>query len=552
MTAKDIKFGDDARAKIAGGVKKLADAVRVTMGPKGRNVILEKSFGAPTVTNDGVTIAKEVEFEDKFENMGAQLAKEVATRTNDVAGDGTSTATILADAMIREGLKNVAAGANPMAIKLGIDAATEVVAKYLEKMAEPIDSMEKIEQVATISAQNPEVGKIIAEVFEQVGADGVVTVEEGQTMGLEKEVVEGMQFDNGYLSPYMVSNPETMISEVDNARILLTDKKISNIQEILPLLEQVAQSGEKNLVIISENVESEALATLVVNKLRGTFNVLAVKAPGFGERRKAMLQDIAVLTAGRVIAEEVGLKLETAGLEDLGRAKKVVAGKDFTMIVDGAGDKNAIDARVEEIEREIDNSKSEYDKEKLAERRAKLAGGVAVVKVGAATEVELKEKKHRIEDAVLATKAASEEGIVAGGGTALLRAAQGLKKFNVKNVEEQVGVEIVARALEAPCRQIAENSGFEGSVVVADVLRSDDVEDGFDAAEGAVKNLIKAGIIDPKKVTRSALQNAASIAGTFLTTEAAVSEIPKKDDCCGAGGGAPAGMPGMGGMGGMM
>lgn len=546
--AKDIHFGDDARAKIANGVKKLADTVRVTMGPKGRNVILEKSFGAPMVTNDGVTIAKEVSFEDKFENMGAQLAKEVATKTNDIAGDGTSTATILADAMIREGLKNVAAGANPMAIKLGIDAATEYVVHKLEETQEPVDSVEKIEQVATISAQNPEVGKIIAEVFESVGADGVVTVEEGQTMGLEKEVVEGMQFENGYLSPYMVSNPEAMTAEIENAKILLTDKKISSIQEILPLLEQVAQSGDKNLVIISENVESEALATLIVNKLRGTFNVLAVKAPGFGERRKAMLQDIAILTGARVVSEEIGLKIENAGMADLGRAKKVVSGKDFTMIVDGAGKAKDIENRVVEIEREIDKSKSEYDKEKLAERRAKLAGGVAVIKVGAATEVELKEKKHRIEDAVLATKAATEEGIVAGGGTALLRAAKGLKNEKLKDPEQQVGMEIVARALQAPCRQIAENSGFEASVIVADILKSSNEDDGFDAAEGIVKNLVKAGIIDPKKVTRSALQNAASIAGTFLTTEAAVADLPSKDTCSHNGPQMPAGMGGMPGM----
>lgn len=528
--AKDIKFGNDSRSRIAGGVKKLADAVRVTMGPKGRNVILEKSYGAPTVTNDGVTIAKEIEFEDKFEDMGAKLAKEVATKTNDVAGDGTTTATVLADAMITEGIRNVAAGANPIAIQAGIDKATKFVVDQLAKMAESVDSNEKIEQVATISAQNPEVGKIIAEVFETVGADGVVTVEEGQTMGLEKEVVEGMQFDNGYLSPYMVSNPETMSAEVDNAKILLTDKKISSIQDILPLLEQVAQAGDKNLVIVAEDVESEALATLIVNKLRGTFNVLAVKAPGFGDRRKQMLQDLAILTGGRVISEEVGLKLENATLDDLGKAKKVISTKENTTIVDGAGHKSSIENRIKEIEREIDKSKSDYDKEKLAERRAKLGGGVAVIKVGAATEVELKEKKHRIEDAVLATKAASQEGIVAGGGTALLRAAQKLTELKTTNKEEQVGIDIVRRALESPVRQIAENAGYEGSVVVADILKSKDVHDGFDAAEGVIKNLTKAGIIDPKKVTRSALQNAASIAGVFLTTEAAVVELPKKEE----------------------
>jgi chaperonin GroEL len=544
--AKNIKFGDDARAKIAKGVNKLANAVRVTMGPKGRNVIIQKSYGSPTVTNDGVTIAKEISFEDKFEDMGAQLAKEVATKTNDTAGDGTSTATILADAMIREGIKNVAAGANPMAIKLGIDAATVMVANELAEMATPVNSREKIEQVATVSAQNPEVGRIIADVFEKVGADGVVTVEEGQTLGLEKEIVEGMQFDNGYLSPYMITNSEKMSSEMENPRILLTDQKISSIQEILPLLENLAKSGEKNLVIIAEDVESEALATLIVNKLRGTFNVLAVKAPGFGDRRKAMLQDLAVLTGGRVISSEIGLKLETADINDLGRAKKVVSTKDSTMIVDGHGEKQAIENRIKEIEREIDASKSDYDREKLAERRAKLGGGVAVIKVGAATEVELHEKKHRIEDAVLATKAASEEGIVAGGGTALLRAAQTLKTFQCEDSEQQVGINIVLRALEEPCRQIAENSGFEGSVVVSDVLREKNQNIGFDAAEGKVKDLVKAGIIDPKKVTRSALQNAASIAGTFLTTEAGIVDIPEDKPV------APAMPGGMGGMGGMM
>lgn len=544
--AKDIKFGNDARSKIANGVKKLADTVRVTMGPKGRNVILEKSYGSPVVTNDGVTIAKEIEFEDKYENMGAKLAKEVATKTNDSAGDGTTTATVLADAIITEGLKNVAAGANPIAIQRGIMSATAVVTDALAKMAEPVDSNEKIQQVATISAQNPEVGRIIAEVFEQVGADGVVTVEEGNTMGLEKFVVEGMQFDSGFLSPYMITNPEAMEAVLENPYILLTDKKIGNLQDILPLLEAVVAEGNKNLVIIAEDVESEALATLVVNKLRGTFNVLAVKAPGFGDRRKAMLDDIAILTGGRVISEEVGLKLDQATIQDLGRAKKVISTGDFTTVVDGAGDANAIANRVLEIERAIDNSKSDYDKEKLAERRAKLGGGVAVIKVGAATEVELKEKKHRIEDAVLATKAASSEGIVAGGGSALLRAAQELRTYKSKDAEEQVGVDIVIRALEAPVRQIAENAGFEGSVVVNEILTSDDLEDGFDAAEGKVKNLVKAGIIDPKKVTRNAIENAASIAGTFLTTEAAVTDIPSDDAA------APAMPGGMGGMGGMM
>ena len=549
--AKDIKFGNHARGKVANGVKKLADAVRVTMGPKGRNVILDKGYGAPTVTNDGVTIAKEIEFECKFENMGAQLAKEVATKTNDAAGDGTTTATVLADAIIREGLKNVEAGANPIALKRGIDAAVAAVVTELEKMAEPINSNDKIQQVATISAQDAEVGKIIADVFAKVGAEGIVTVEDGQTLGLDTEVVEGMQFDNGYLSPYMVTKTDTMTSVVENAKILLTDKKISSIQEILPLLEQVAQSGEKNLVIIAEDIESEALATLIVNKLRGTFNVLGVKAPGFGDRRKAMLQDIAILTGGRVISDEVGLKLDHATLEDLGQAKKVVSTKDTTTIVDGTGSKESITTRIKEIEREIDNSNSDYDKEKLAERRAKLGDGVAVIKVGAASEVEQKERKHRIEDAILATKAASAEGVVAGGGCALLRAAQTLKNFKLANTEEQVGVSLVIRALEAPVRQIVENAGYEGSVVVNDIIKSKELHTGFDAAQGELKDLVVAGIIDPKKVARSALQNAASIAGTFLTTESAIVELPKKDPPMS--GGMPGGMDPsmMGGMGGM-
>ncbi len=550
MTAKNIIYGNEARSRIADGVHKLAQAVRVTMGPKGRNVILEKSYGAPTVVNDGVTIAKEIEFEDRYENMGAQLAKEVATKTNDLAGDGTTTATVLADAIIQEGLKNVAAGANPIAIQKGIRIATEFITNELANIAEPIDSNEKMEQVATISAQSEEVGKIIAEVFAQVGADGVVTVEEGQTLGLEKDIVEGMQFDNGYLSPYMVSNPENMSSIVEDAKILITDKKISSIQNILPLLEQVAQSGQKNLVIIAEDIESEALATLIVNKLRGTFNVLGVKAPGFGERRKAMLQDIAILTGGTVISEDIGLKLENATLDDLGKAKKVISTKDSTTVVDGGGSSEDIKRRIVEIEREIDNSKSDYDREKLAERRAKLGGGVAVIKVGAATEVELHEKKHRIEDAVLATKAASLEGIVSGGGVALLRLAEKLKAITLKNEEEMVGVRIVQKALESPVRQIAENAGYEGSVVVNTILAQKDIHFGFNAATGEYMDMLKAGIIDPKKVTRSALENAASIAGVFLTTEAAISEIPKKEEADSAH--AHPGMGGMGGMGGMM
>lgn len=546
MSAKDIQYGNDARGAIAQGVHDLAEVVRVTMGPKGRNVILEKSYGSPVVTNDGVTIAKEVEFEDKYANMGATLAKEVASKTNDSAGDGTTTATVLADAIIREGLKNVAAGANPIAVQRGILSAAQVVTDELANMAIPVDSNEMIQQVATISAQSPEVGQVIAEVFEEVGTSGVVTVEEGNTLGLEKIVVEGMQFDNGYLSPYMSTDTDKMIAELENPKILLTDKKIANIQEILPVLEAVVQSGNKNLVIIAEDIESEALATLVVNKLRGTFNVLAVKAPGFGDRRKAMLQDIAILTGGKVISEEVGLKLENATLDDLGEAKKVISSKDATTVVDGAGSPELISDRVKEIEREIDASSSDYDKEKLAERRAKLGGGVAVIKVGAATEVELKERKHRLEDAVLATKAASAEGIVAGGGVALLRAAQSLKEYKAANADEQVGVNIVIKALEAPVRQIAENAGYEGSVVVNDILAAKEANEGFDAAEGVIKDMVKAGIIDPKKVTRSAIENAASIAATFLTTEAAITEIPKEEPA------APAMPAGMGGMPGMM
>ena len=543
--AKDIKFGDDARAQVAAGVTKLADAVRVTMGPKGRNVILEKSYGAPTVTNDGVTIAKEVEFEDPYENMGATLAKEVASKTNDAAGDGTTTATVLADAIIREGLKNVTAGANPIAIQRGIDKAVAVVVDELGNMAEPIDSNEKIAQVATISAQNAEVGSIIAEVFDEVGADGVVSVEDGNTMGLEKSIVMGMQFDSGYLSPYMVSDTENMEAVLEDTSVLITDKKIASVQEILPLLEGIVQSGNKNLLIIAEDIESEALATLVVNKLRGTFNVVGVKAPGFGDRRKAMLEDIAILTGARVISEEVGLKLDQATINDLGHAKKAMVTQDSATIVDGSGDAQLVANRIREIERDIDRAKSDYDKEKLAERRAKLGGGVAVIKVGAATEVELKEKKHRIEDAVLATKAASAEGVVAGGGSALLKAAQKLNDVKLDDEEEMVGVHIVARALEAPARQIAENAGFEGSVVINDILNSKGAADGFDAAEGTMKDLVKAGIIDPKKVTRSALQNAASIAATFLTTEAAVTDIPSDEPAAPA---MPGGMPGMGGM----
>ncbi|PID70226.1 chaperonin GroEL [bacterium DOLZORAL124_38_8] len=543
---KTIKYGDDARSAIAHGVKKLADTVRVTMGPKGRNVILEKAYGSPLVTNDGVTIAKEIEFEDQYENMGAMLAKEVASKTNDSAGDGTSTATILADKLIAEGLRNVTAGANPMAIKTGIEKATEFVTEKLADMAEAIDSVEKIKQVAAVSAQNEEVGEIIANIFEKIGAEGVVTVEEGKTSKLETSIVEGMQFDSGYLSPYMVTNSETMTAEVENAKILLTDQKVENLKQILPLLESLAQSGEKNLVIIAEDVASEALATLIVNKLRGAFNVLAVKAPGFGDRRKEMLKDLAILTGGNVISSDLGQKLENATVADLGSAHKIIATKDTTMVVDGNGNPTEIEHRVREIETAMATVKSDYDRDKLAERRAKLAGGVAVIKVGAATEVELKERKLRIEDAVLATKAATEEGVVAGGGTAFLRAAKMLNELTLENNEEQVGVEILKNALEAPARQIAENSGFESSVVINEVLKNENPQVGFNALTGETEDLVQSGIIDPKKVTRSALQNAASIAATFLTTEAAIVSKKSENTPPAMPAGMGGGMPGMG------
>ena len=547
MSAKQIKFGDEARKDLLKGVKKLYDAVRVTMGPKGRNVILEKSFGVPTITNDGVTIAKDIELEDKFENMGAEIIKEVASKTNDIAGDGTTTATVLAYSIITEGLRNVTAGANPVSIKNGINKAVKAVNDELEKMSEKVSSKEKIEQVASLSAQDPEVGKMIADVMDEVGNDGVITVEEGQTIGLSKDIVEGMQFDKGYVSPYMITDTARMEAVFENASLLITDKKISSIQEILPLLEKMAQAGKKDLVIIAEEIEGEALATLVVNKLRGTFNALAIKAPGYGDRRKAMLQDIAILTGGKVISEEVGLKLENTELDDLGQAKKVIADKENTTIVDGSGKKQEIEKRINEIESEFDKSDSEFDREKLMERKAKLAGGVAVIKVGAATEVELKEKKHRVEDSLSATRAAVEEGIVIGGGSAILKASKVLKKLKGKNDDENVGIKIVLDALSAPARQIAENAGKEGSVIVNSILNESDAKKGYDADKNEITDLIKAGIVDPKKVTRSAVENAASAAAMFLTTECAVSEVPKKEDP------ASAGMPpgGMGGMGGM-
>lgn len=536
-------FGDDARHKIVGGVKQLADAVRITMGPRGRNVMLEKSFGGPQIVNDGVTIAKEVELEDKFENMGAQLVKEVATKTNDKAGDGTTTSIVLAEALISEGIKNVTAGANPMSIKIGMEKATKAVVEKLNAMAQPVTTQEKISQVATISAQDPRVGELLGELENQVKS-GVITVEEGQTQGLEKEIVEGMQFDNGYVSPYMVTDTTRMDATVDGAYILITDKKISSVKEIVPLLEQLAQGGKKELVIIAEDIDGEALATLVVNKIRGAFSALAIKAPAFGERRKEILKDIAALTGGRVISEEVGLKLEEATLEDLGHADKVIATKDNTVIVGGKGEKSEIDARINQIDALFANSTSDFGKEKLAERRAKLTGGVAVIKVGASTEVEMKEKKLRIEDALNATRAAVDEGIVPGGGVALLLASADLENLKVDNEDEMTGVMIVKKALEAPIRQIAINAGKDGGVVAMKVSQAkegmgyDAMKDEFDV------DMIKAGIIDPKKVTRAALENAASLAAIFLTTECGVAELPKPD--------APAMPPMPGGMPGMM
>ena len=542
---KDIIFSEDARKKLFAGVTKLADAVRITMGPKGRNVILEKSYGSPTITNDGVTIAKEIELEDKFENMGAEMVKEVASKTNDAAGDGTTTATVLAHAIIAEGLKYLTAGANAMNLKAGIAKATKAVVAELEKLAEPVKTKEQQKQVATISAQNEEVGEVIADVLEKVGENGVITVEEGQTMGLEVDVVEGMQFDNGYISPYFITNTQNLKAEFADAEILITDKKISSIQEILPLLEKLTKAGKKELVIIAEDIDGEALATLVVNKLRGGFSALAVKAPGFGDRRKAMLADIAALTGAKVISEEVGLKLENVEIEDLGRAAKIISDKDTTIVVDGKGNKQEIEARVAAIKNELENSTSDFDKEKLIERLAKLTGGVGVIKVGAATEVEQKERQHRVEDAVEATKAAVEEGIVAGGGVALIRAKQVLRDMKTEDDDEKTGIEIIAKALEIPVRQIAENAGEDGGAILAKIVEAKNPNEGFDAASGKFVDLVETGIIDPKKVTRSALENASSIAGIFLTTEGAIADKPQKD-----GPTAPPAMPGgMGGMG---
>lgn len=545
---KQIIFSEDARHKLLDGVDKLAEAVKVTLGPKGRNVALDKGFGAPTITNDGVTIAKEIELKNKYENMGAQLVQEVATKTNDAAGDGTTTATVLAQAMVREGIKNVAAGANPMLIRRGIERGTEKVLAKLVEISTEIKTTEEKAQVASISASDEEVGKLISEIMEKVGQNGVVTVEEGQTLGLDKEVVEGMQFDNGYISPYMITDTGRMETVMEEPMILITDKKISSIQEILPLLEKLAQAGKKNFVIIAEDVEGEALATLIVNKLKGVFNTLAIKAPGFGDRRKEMLADIATLTGGTVISEDVGLKLDAAEVTHLGQAHKVIADKDNTTVVDGKGEKGSIEERIEQIKKQLDSTDSEFDREKLEERLAKLSGGVGVIKVGAATETELEEKKHRIEDAVSATKAAVEEGIVPGGGVALVRAINALDEVKAKG-DETVGVRILRRSLEEPLRQIATNAGKDGAVILSEVLKREGNE-GYNAAEDQFEDLVKAGIIDPTKVTRSALQNAASVAAMLLTTEAAVTDIPEKKEAMPpAPGGMPGGMGDMAGMG---
>ena len=542
--AKDIKFSEDARSAMLRGVDKLADAVKVTLGPKGRNVVLEKKFGSPLITNDGVTIAKDIELEDAFENMGAKLVAEVASKTNDNAGDGTTTATVLAQSMIREGLKNVTAGANPVGIRKGIDFAVAAAITELKTISKPIEGKESIAQVAAISSGDSEVGELIAEAMERVGNDGVITIEESKGFTTELDVVEGMQFDRGYASPYMVTDSDKMEAILENPYVLITDKKISSIQEILPVLEQVVQQG-KPLLLISEDVEGEALATLVVNKLRGTFNAVAVKAPGFGDRRKAMLEDIAILTGAEVITEDLGLDLKSTNITQLGRASKVVVTKDNTTIVEGNGDSSRIASRVSQIRAQLEETTSEFDKEKLQERLAKLAGGVAVVKVGAATETELKERKLRIEDALNATRAAVEEGIVSGGGTALVNVYNKVAALaETKEGDVATGLKIVLRALEEPVRQIANNAGLEGSIVV-DRLKREEIGIGFNAATGEWVNMIDAGIVDPTKVTRSALQNAASVAALFLTTEAVVADIPEK-------GGAPMGMPDMGGMGGMM
>lgn len=551
MFSKEIKFGEDARRSLEKGVDTLANTVKVTLGPKGRNVVLDRKFGSPTITNDGVTIARDIDLEDPWENLGCQLVKEVAIKTNDVAGDGTTTATVLAQAMIKEGLKNVAAGANPMIMRKGIEKAVKAAIDEIQTISKPVESKEAISQVAAISASDTEIGELIADAMEKVGRDGVITVEESNSVGTSLEVVEGMNFDRGYISMYMITDTDKMVANLDNPYILITDKKISAIGEILPVLEKVVQSG-KPLLLIAEDVEGEALSTIVVNKLRGTFTCVAVKAPAFGERRKAMLEDIAVLTKGQVVTEDIGIKMENVTLDMLGRANKVVVKKDETIIVDGSGTEEEVKNRIANIKKQLAESDSEYDREKLQERMAKLSGGVAIIKVGAATETELKEKKHRIEDALAATKAAVEEGIVSGGGVALINAMKAVEKVEAQG-DELTGVKLVEKALEEPLRQIANNAGIEGSVVVEKVKEAQAQLSGigFNALTNVYEDMIKAGIIDPAKVTRSAVQNAASIASMVLTTEAIVSEKPGEDKGMGAGMGG--GMGGMGGgMGGMM
>jgi chaperonin GroEL len=540
MAHKELKFDEEARRSLERGVNVLADAVKVTLGPKGRYVVLDKKFGAPTITNDGVTIAREIELEDVFENQGAQLVREVATATNDVAGDGTTTATVLAQAIVREGLRNVAAGANPIALKRGIEVAVEQVVADLKKQSKEISGKEDIARVATISAREREIGDVISDAIEKVGKDGVVNVEEGQTFGLELEFTEGMQFDKGYLSPYMITDAERMEAVLEDPYILVANQKIGAVKDLLPVLEQVIQSG-KPLLVVSEDVEGEALATIVVNKLRGTFTAVAVKAPGFGDRRKRMLEDIAILSGAEVITEEMGLKLENTKLSQLGKARRVVIDKDSTTIIDGAGESDGIKARIKQLKSEIENTDSDFDREKLQERLAKLAGGVAVIKVGAATETEMKEKKHRVEDALQATRAALEEGIVPGGGVALLNTASAIKADELEG-DDRTGAQIVTRALEEPIRQLADNAGLEGSLVI-DKIRTGTKGHGLNVETGEYEDLVKAGIIDPTMVTRSALQNAASIAKNILTTEAIVAEPPEKTPA-----GAGAGMPDMGGM----
>ena len=546
MAAKDVRFGDEVRHKMTNGVNVLANAVKVTLGPKGRNVVLERAYGAPTITKDGVSVAKEIELKDKFENMGAQMVKEVASKTNDVAGDGTTTATVLAQAIIREGMKSVAAGMNPMDLKRGIDKAVEVAVEHLKSQSKPCATSKEIAQVGSISANSDtSIGQIIADAMDKVGKEGVITVEDGSGLQNELDVVEGMQFDRGYLSPYFINNQERQIALLDNPFVLLYDKKISNIRDLLPALEQVAKAG-RPLLIIAEDIDGEALATLVVNNIRGILKTCAVKAPGFGDRRKAMLEDIAILTGGTVIAEELGLKLENIKLEDLGQAKRIEVGKENTIIIDGAGNEINIKARIDQIKKQVEESTSDYDREKLQERVAKLAGGVAVIKVGATTEIEMKEKKARVEDALHATRAAVEEGIVAGGGVALIRARDAIAKVKGDNQDQDAGVKIVLRAVEEPLRQIVENAGLEPSVVVNNI-EAGKGNYGFNAANDTYGDMVEMGVLDPTKVTRSALQNAASVAGLMLTTDCMVAELPKEDAPA-----MPGGDMGMGGMGGMM